>query len=217
MRLRLHNAGTRRVEDFRPQLSPVCRLLERGPDKSGDLESFRWDVLSSYLKSSLEYLGYRIEPAERDVDLYFGDVDGAGVGGVWLKPGAFSAEMASLGAVWARGFDSPDLRLAIARAGAWGATRLSWDCLDQARAERRELCEIVQRLRLRPGASSPNPTGLAGYKKRFRDALANALDYPGALAMLWDALRPGALSPGSMIAAMAQADRVFGLGLKASC
>ena len=72
--------------------------------------------------------------------------------------------------------------------------------------------ELIDAARLlRDARVSPNAAGLAGYKKRFRDALALDLDGPEALATLWDALRPGALSPGSRLGALNDADAVLGL------
>jgi len=46
----------------------------------------------------------------------------------------------------------------------------------------------------------PSARGRAGYLHRFRAALSKDLDLPEALACVWDALRPGALSPGSRAA-----------------
>ena len=82
--------------------------------------------------------------------------------------------------------------------------------LESRRDELRRLRELGRRL-ASLSASAPNASGLAGYKKRFRDALARDLDLPEALASLWDALRPGALSPGSQLGMLREADPVFGL------
>jgi cysteinyl-tRNA synthetase len=73
-------------------------------------------------------------------------------------------------------------------------------------------------LRLRAVLSSgrvpePNSKGLAVYRQRFREALSNDFDTPAALAVLWDGLRPGALSPGSQAALVQEAGEALGLPL----
>lgn len=81
--------------------------------------------------------------------------------------------------------------------------------LDAARAERRRLLDEANGLRNASDAASPR--AVAGYLLRFREALSRDFDSPEALVCVWDALRPGALSPGSRAALLRQALPVFGL------
>lgn len=52
---------------------------------------------------------------------------------------------------------------------------------------------------------------VAAYLYRFREALSRDYDAPEALACVWDALRPGALSPGSRLALVRETLPVLGL------
>src|SRR5439155_2246074 len=112
--------------------------------------------------------------------------------GIWLKPAAIGGAGAPLMQDWRdRGFEDADARLLCLKTHYRRILVFSWEALEAARAERAELLAAARRLAA--ARVAPNPTGLAGYKKRFRDALARDLDGPEALATLWDALRPGAL------------------------
>ncbi len=88
----------------------------------------------------------------------------------------------------------------------------SWQALETAREERRSLMEAGRAL-LALGRTAANPTGIHAYRRRFNAALENDLEVSAALAILWDGLRPGALSPGSRLELLRAADRAFGLGI----
>ena len=88
----------------------------------------------------------------------------------------------------------------------------SWQALESARGERVSLVESGRAL-LALGRTAGNPTGIHAYRRRFSAALENDLDDPGALAALWDGLRPGALSPGSRLELLRSADCAFKIGI----
>ena len=88
----------------------------------------------------------------------------------------------------------------------------SGEALDAARVARRRLRERALALE-RETRMSGDSQGLEGYLRRFKSCLADDLDMPGALAAVWDALKPGAFSPGSQLAMLKEAERVLGLGL----
>jgi cysteinyl-tRNA synthetase len=113
--------------------------------------------------------------------------------------------------IQAKGFKILDLRLLCLKTHYRKPLLFDWDLLESARGERLGWGEAVVRLRQRGKGSAPNPTGSAGYKKRFRDALSEDFDFAGALAAVWDALRPGALSPGSQLGILEEGERVFRL------
>lgn len=76
-----------------------------------------------------------------------------------------------------------------------------------AEQERGRLLAHLSALEEAPGAASPR--AIAGYGGRIREALARDLDAPRALQALWDALKPGALSPGSRAALLKEALPLF--------
>ena len=211
MRLLLHNGASGALEEFRSPAAPRCVLLWRWPADDGSLAAFRREAFRSCLSAALDYLGFEVGAASKPpADLVCSSQAVAGAG---LRL-AFSDEAGAAPAVdeiLARGFDALDLRLFCLRSHYRRPLLFEWPALEDARGERQGLLEAARRLRGRAGVSAPNPTGLAGYKKRFRDALSADLDFPRAIGAVWDTLRPGALSPGSQLAALEEADRVLGL------
>lgn len=81
--------------------------------------------------------------------------------------------------------------------------------LSAAAADLARLKDVEASLRGAPDAASSR--AVAAYLHRFRDALSKDYDAPEALACLWDALRPGALSPGSRLALLREASPVLGI------
>ncbi|MBI3554075.1 MAG: hypothetical protein HY077_16385 [Elusimicrobia bacterium] len=212
MRLSLHNSLTGRLEDFLPAAPPVCRWHAAAVGEEGTLSAFRAEILGDAAVRALAYLGLDIEqaPVGAPTDLFYG-FSAPAAARVWIKPAEIGgAGLPAVEEALAKGFDSLDLRLLCLKTHYRRAPAFSWDALEAARGERTALGAAALRLSGR-GGLAPNATGLAGYKKRFRDALSRDLDFPEALAILWDALRPGALSPGSQLGALREADGVLGL------
>ncbi|MBI4424180.1 MAG: cysteine--tRNA ligase [Elusimicrobia bacterium] len=90
----------------------------------------------------------------------------------------------------------------------------SWESLEGAKSAHRKLRDRVQLLG-REAKAEAGPE-LEPYRKRFAAAAADDLDMPGALATVWDALKPGALPAAGQLAFLEEADRVLGLGLFAA-
>ena len=89
------------------------------------------------------------------------------------------------------------------------ALRVDSAALGAARAERERLVSASRGLADVSLAASSR--AVAGYLYRFREALNRDFASPEALACVWDALRPGALSPGSRAALLRETFPVIGL------
>ncbi|NLV54344.1 MAG: cysteine--tRNA ligase [Acidimicrobiales bacterium] len=63
------------------------------------------------------------------------------------------------------------------------------------------------------GADAPDPARVDPYRRRFWAALADDLNAPQALAVVWEAVRSDELSPADRWAFLADADRALGFGL----
>jgi hypothetical protein len=213
--LRLYNALTERVEDFEPPSAPACRLRVWSAGGTATPAQLRLTAFFSCAGRALEHLGLQLEGVEdprAEVDVHCGLREPAGRALLWLRPEARSRgcddDLAALGA---RGFDEDALRLACLKSHYRAELDLSQDSLERAREDSLRLRATANFLRGARGGSAPNVKALAGYKKRLRDALARDLDLPAALGCLWDALRPGALSPGSQLAFLKEAAAVLDL------
>ncbi len=216
MPLRLHNALTGRVEDFEPAVPPGCRLrVWSSPDVSslGGLRLARFCALAPL---ALEHLGLqvtRVSDLADEADIHLGLREPPqGRALLWLKPDP-RVEGEDAAALRERGFDDETLALAFLGAGYREALKLGPAELEGAREDALRLKATANFLRSSRGGSAPNVQALAGYKKRLRDALSRDLDLPAAVQCLWDALRPGALSPGSQLAFLKEACGVLDLRL----
>lgn len=204
MSARFHDAASGKLVELRPATPPRVALWAECPAAAG-WEALRCRIFLSVLKSSLGHSGFVVSAGDGRVgaDLSWGLRDR---GGLWLKP-------APAGGAPAPGLSEADLRYYCLKGHYRRSEDFSAAGLRAAADERRILLATVARLAAQKSGSAPSPTGLAGYKKRFRDALARDLDTAGALTSLWDALKPGALSPASQLAALREADQVLNLGL----
>jgi len=194
----LYDKTKGRLEELKLATPPRCSLRCPAGLDDGGLDHFRRETFGSILRNALSHLGGEVEL-----------VPGDGPADLSCEPS--SAEGPAVAAVLAKGFDALDLRMLCLKTHYRKPLRFDWDALEGARAERLGWAETALRLRSRGGSLAPNPAGSAGYKKRFRDALSDDLDFAGALAAVWDALRPGALSPGSQRSLLEEGERVFGL------
>lgn len=202
MPLRFHDARTGRPAELRPAASPRVALAAECPEGAG-WDALRCRIFLSVFKSALEHLGLAPADAAGEPDVSWGARD---QGGLWLKPGAAADAEIS-------GLDAAALRLYCLRGHYRAAPPFSPEGLAAAAEELQALRAAAARLSAARGALAPSPSGLAGYKKKFRDALGADLDTTAAISSLWDALKPGALSPGSQLAALREADQVLGLGI----
>ncbi len=219
MGLEFFDAGRGRMEPLRASLPPqVDFLWDRGGDaEQGAAAAWRSGVLVSGLLDSMVHLGLTVnqavEPVAGPIELFWGGRLPAAGAKLWLRPGPVSVHRA--------------LEPRLAAAAAAGDVELRYACLKThyrrplvlepgglaaAVSELSRLRAIAARLAV-GAAPAANSRGLAGYLKRLRDALSRDLDLPAAIETVWDALRPGALSPGSQLEALRKADEILGLGL----
>lgn len=210
MAAQFHDEASGRPVALKPEAPPQLDFAWDRPRNPRMLASVRAEAVVASLREALAHLGYRVvdEPGARSVDLFWGAAAPERPARCWLKPGPTEDVVAQ--ELLDRGFSLDELRLCCLSRHYRKPLSVSRDDLARAKDELARLRDAA--LRLAVFAPAANPAGLAGYKKRFRDALARDLDLPEALACLWDALRPGALSPGSQLGMLREADPVFGLG-----
>lgn len=194
MGLRFFNASSGKIEDFLPGAPPriVCSIEQDGKDP-------RFVLFRAVLPTALAYLGYALIEGEGPAELFCGFSAPPRGARLWLRPAPSSG-----GAVPGLLCLKTHYRKPLA---------LDARSLEEAQGDLSFLRQAARRLERDFGSASANPSGVAGYKKRFRDALSSDLDLPEALASLWDALRPGALSPGSQLAVLREARSAFGPAL----
>ncbi len=86
--------------------------------------------------------------------------------------------------------------------------------LDAVRAAGIALRRLVgHAVAAREAGGTPDPARVDPWRRRFWEALADDLNAPRALAVVWEALRDDALTPADRWAFLADADRVLGFGL----
>ena len=184
--LTLFDAASGEIREFRPAAPPAVGVESAA---SGPRER----ETAAALERALAFLG--LEPRAGGELRVGGDAPRPGA--LWLKvaplEGAFEErELAS------RGFESADLLYLCLRTHYRKPLAFSWDALARARSERLGLLDSLRSLSTL--SLEPSPRGFPGYLQRFKLDLSRDLDTPGAVDCLWDALRPGALSPGSKAA-----------------
>lgn len=87
----------------------------------------------------------------------------------------------------------------------------SWEALDGAKSALRRLRER-SKAALGGRQAQAADGRLEEYRERFKARIRDDLDMPGALAVLWDSLKPGVLSPGAQRTWLEEVDGVLGLG-----
>jgi hypothetical protein len=87
------------------------------------------------------------------------------------------------------------------------------ESLEAAGLELAHLADRANQMEAARVSGAANPSALAGYKARLREALSQDLGIPQGLRCVWDALRPGALSGPTQKEILREADRLFGLRL----
>lgn len=205
---RFFNAVSGKMEPLNLAAAPVIDFLWKAPPGGQGASGLRQAVFVGALMDSLVYLGYSLNQNTRpgeNVDLYCSSEPLQPVPRCWLKlapvEGTLPAETDP--GVW---------KLCCLGAAYGKPLELSGALLEQACVDLERLRGMVRRLTASHGTMQVNSSGLSGYKKRFRDALARDADFPQALSILWDGLRPGALSPGSQLGLLREAESALGLG-----
>ncbi|MDE2491899.1 MAG: hypothetical protein KGM24_13720 [Elusimicrobia bacterium] len=202
MRLRFHDPRAGAQRELVPAAAPAVGVEEAGT-------SPREAAVAASLRGALRFLG--LEPRPGDEIRVGGEAPAPDR--AWLKTGPAPGEPAPLPeALSARGFSLDDYRFLCLTARYREPLAFSWEALAAARAEREAFLS-----RAAEGAAlAPSPRALAAYLLRFRARLEDDLDLPGALGCVRDALRPGALSPGSRAALLGRALPALGLAAPAS-
>lgn len=116
----------------------------------------------------------------------------------------------TLDSVVEKGFDPQDFRYLCLTAHYRKQLAFTWNAMEGARNSLASLREKVRALPLAAGSLSREGQDFAA---RFLERAGDDLDLPGALAVLWGALKEPRLEPGEKRALVADADRILGLGL----
>lgn len=198
MALSLYDPRAGELREFRPAAPP-----DVGVDAAG--RGPREAVLGSALADSLRFLGLTVRPGS---EIRVGGKD-PGPSAAWLKAAPPSGDVPGQAALISRGFSPMDFRFFCLKTHYRKPLAFSWEALAAARAELAELRSAAAALS--SVSLDPSPRGRAGYLHRFREALSKDLDFPGAIDCVWDALRPGALSPGSKAALLRETMPALGL------
>ena len=198
MGLSFYDPRTGALREFRAAAPPAVGL-----DAAG--RAPRELVLSAALTDALLFLGLQ---AGRGLEIRVGGSD-PGPAAAWLKAAPLDGEAAGEAGLAARGFSPEHFRFMCVKTHYRRPLAFSWEALAAARAELSELRACARSLS--EVSLDPSVRGRAGYLHRFREALADDLDLPAAIGIVWDGLRPGALSPGSKAALLREAFPALGL------
>ena len=87
-------------------------------------------------------------------------------------------------------------------------SNFTWEALDGAQKALTRLNEKMESVRAEEDIAAP-----ASFLTAFNERMNNDIDTPGALALVWEALKDESLSPIDIKAVLTEADSVFGLGL----
>jgi len=162
-------------------------------------------VLGAVLVDALRFLGLEARPG---LEIRVGGKD-PGPSAAWLKVAPLEGEVPGEAALKARGFSPDDFRYYCLKTHYRKPLAFSWEALGAAREESSRLKASARSLST--VELDPSPRGRAGYLHRFREALSRDLDLAAGIDCAWDALRPGALSPGSKAALLREILPVLGL------
>jgi cysteinyl-tRNA synthetase len=105
-----------------------------------------------------------------------------------------------------KGFTPAALRYLFLTSHYRTPANFTWEALGAAQQALTKLARIVQ-------TAPENGAVPAGYAARLRERFSDDLDTPGAIALLWEAMKDAGLSPAEKRALALDADRVLGLGL----
>jgi len=129
-------------------------------------------------------------------------------GGEEAKMSKSSGEFLTLDVLVDRGYDPLAYRYFLLNAHYRQQLAFSWEALDAAASAFRSLRRAVLDLR---AAGGEDGQALAGRLEEFRQAVADDLNMPRALAAMWGALKDGAPA-GAVRVTLREMDRVLGFG-----
>lgn len=180
--------------------------VELAPPPAGEtLDAVRRAVLEGVLRKALLAHGFTLAPG--GARIHIGPERPPEGARFWLKIAAEPAPDLS-----GRNFSAEDLRMFCLLRHYRKAPAFSWWALEEAQQQRTRLRAIFAALSAR-GKAAPHWPSLSAYQQRFSQALAVDLDTPLALSCLWEALKPGALPPGSQRTILQNAADALGLTL----
>jgi cysteinyl-tRNA synthetase len=110
-----------------------------------------------------------------------------------------------------RGIDPLAFRYFFLQAHYRQQQAFSWEALDAAATAFRRL--VDRAVAARDAGGTSDPAKVEPYRRRFWAALADDLNAPQALAVVWEAARDDELSLADRWAVLADADRALGFGL----
>ncbi len=109
-----------------------------------------------------------------------------------------------------RGFDPLDLRYFYLQAHYRYPQNFTWEAMEAARSARKSIKEEVEKLR---SLATDAESDVLKYEEKFAEHLANDLNVPGALSILWEALKDKEIAPKSKLVLIEKFDQVLGLKL----
>ena len=110
-----------------------------------------------------------------------------------------------------RGLDPMAFRYFFLQAHYRQQQTFTWEALGAAATALRRL--VGHAVEARDAGGSPDPAKVEAHRRRFWTALADDLNAPQALAVVWDVVRSDELGPAERWAVLVDADRALGLGL----
>ncbi len=113
------------------------------------------------------------------------------------------------------GYDPLDYRYLLLTAHYRSELRFSYAALSQARTAHQGLRERMREWQAAGPAQAELGREAQSFRNRFRQAVANDLHMPTALAVAWAVTKSDALQPGEKLALWNEFDLVFGLELNA--
>jgi len=110
-----------------------------------------------------------------------------------------------------RGYDPLAFRYFFLQAQYRQQQDFTWEAMDAAATAHRRL--VGHAVAAREAGGAPDPARIEPYRRRFWAALADDLNAPAALAVVWEAVRADGLDPADRWAFLTDADRALGLQL----
>ncbi|MEK7656229.1 MAG: cysteine--tRNA ligase [Elusimicrobiota bacterium] len=114
-----------------------------------------------------------------------------------------------------QGYDPLDYRYLCFNTHYRKQMEFSWESLEGAKSARRNLKDRVRDITREAAGKTATEEKARALLARFKERVSDDLDMPGALAALWDIVRPGpALDCAAALRAVDAAEEVLGLGLR---
>lgn len=199
MDIRVYNTMSCQKEASVPVEAGVVRMYNCGPTvyDQAHIGSMRTHIMADVIRCSFEYLGYEVRQVMNitDVGHLVSDVDD----------------------LVERGFEPLAFRYSCLSASYRVPLTFSWESMQRAADGLSRLRASVRRLLGETdGVRGRNLNG--GLVSRFRAALADDVDLPGAFAVTWDAVRQAnrateAVAKRGDLDLVLDSDRVLGLSL----